>query len=252
MLLFLFAIFSRLVSSWASRNFLVADFFEPDGDCNADLLQLSIIQEVGAGCIDRPLTWLPDGSADNMQSYEILSCESGTSQLQVIFMVYTEKTCTGNGHLITTGNELSSKNCVHDNMLFSCQHEPISLSERWPAVDLFFNNNTCGESAVTVSLRPGCITMGRSMFGWSCNDQNTSLSHETYATPMTCSDGVTSASYSVPTEECLLNNLSPLGYNVDKSSVSTELGYLFQDNSLGKYSRSYYYEWYYVARCAGY
>jgi hypothetical protein len=250
MLFFAFVLSAHLQSTWA-RNFLVADFFEPDGECDSDLLQYSIIQEVGAGCIDRPRARLPDGTVSDMQSYEIMSCENGANQLEVMFKVYSGKECTGKGYMIPSPPQLSSTNCYSKRMRFSCQSEPVSLVELWPAVDIYFNSATCQES---ISTRPGCITIARSMFGWSCNDEKNVMSHEIYETPMMCADGVPSDSYPIPTDVCLSNNFSQPEH-IDKNfseALNNDLFLLIKDPSLAELSHNYYFEGFYSARCTGY
>jgi hypothetical protein len=245
-LFFVFALSAHLHSTWA-RNFLVADFFEPNGECDSELLQLSVIQEVGAGCIDMSLTYLFDEAAEGIHSYEILSCDNGSNEhLAVMVMGYSDKGCTGTQSFFTAGNQLSSTKCYSNHLRFSCQKKPISLLEKWPAVDIYFDNSTCQNSAITVSARPGCISVGRSMVGWSCDKENKWLTYETYDTPTVCADGVPSQSFPVPTEECLTDM-------IHGNQIPGSLIYLFGSLTINDMLQNFeLYEGFYIARCNGY
>ena len=212
-------------------------------------LQPSVFFEVGAGCIDHSLNWMPGSPV--IQSYEVTKCSNLEGHVEVVFRGYQEAACSGTAELFTSGNDIAIDKCYSNSTQLSCQSEPISLTEVWPAIDIYFEDGLCKTSAVTVSLRPGCVSMFENIFALQCNSDGSVMNFETYATSMTCADNVPLNSFSFATEECI-------SYMIGKAHRhGTPLNEFFENTLLslvpvtgGKIKRPY--NGYYMARCNGY
>lgn len=245
------ALFLLMAPLVVARTFLAANIFELDTSCDSDLLQLSILLETGGGCIDHPLAWMP--GADGILSYELESCHNAKDRIVATVTGYQQTKCKGSGQVLRTENEISNNDCYSNTTQFSCETSPMALTDKWPAVDIYFGDDACQSSAVTVSVRPGCITLGSSMFSWECSDDGSTMSVESYETVMTCADGVPSGdAFASPTDQCVTHMIySPLlHWNIPQMFDLPVDEVLIVSSFRHQYRIPY--DGYYIIRCNGF
>ena len=148
-----------------------------------------------------------------------------------------------------TNNGISSK--------FSCQTNPESLVDLWPAVDIYFNDDTCSSSYLTLAVRPGCYHSGQnSGFGAECLADGSLMSLQMFSSSDQCASDVPDNYFVIPAQTCL-----PVKSTISSSAHIASNLFQFTDSKLGLQLRGLddvsnvdemTYSGYYMARCDGY
>lgn len=203
--------------------------------------------------------------ADAVLSFKVLSCSEDDSSdfLGVSIVAYMSAGCAGLGVPYVSSKDIPL-GCHNSNMRASCQSEPVSLEEKWPAVDVYFNDDTCESSTISLTMKPGCVSLGGVGVGWKCHVDTDLMSWQMFDS---CSAAAEPTNFlAVPQNMCL-----PARFEIGQSSNAVValiriLGDVWAGVTKNKLLRgggtsaavdhhskmSAYYEGYYIARCDGY
>lgn len=194
-----------------------------------------------------------------VKSFKILTCNENKDHMLLSLLIYFYPACTGVGIPYASVSDIPVG--CQAGMRFSCDSNPHSLKEKWPAVDIYFDDNKCDKSYLSLAFNPGCYHGGEG-FGLKCSADKKFLSFRMFDDRSACTDD--QASYiSVPTDICLstriqlylnennglnvLNTMRAVGANME--AFKKELRGTAKSNHD---DGSMYFEGYYVARCNGY
>jgi hypothetical protein len=211
-------------------------------------------------CINVPAS----GEVETLKSFKIINCDESltSSHLALSILFYTQSECMGVGIPFTSSTELPS---VCDDSLilptkFSCQNNPQSLAELWPAVSVHFDDNMCTSAALYFAVHPGCIYLGGVGFGMECMNDDTVLAFQMFKDAEACTNNIVDNYLAVPTELCLPVKISLATTTTSNIKIASQLLEHTAAQVLGRQLRRGLeldqavtaYSGYYVAHCNGY
>lgn len=254
-----------------ARNFLVFDQYKKGTTCDGENIESAMAVQVGPGCIDTPM--------QPAKSFKILTCESSesTGYITLSLLLFLDSRCQGVGIPYGAAFDIPSQCNTKRNMKISCTAEPVSMTEKWPAVDISFNDELCGDSFISFAIKPGCIGHGMHGIGFQCENNNKYLSFQMFNS---CIDSEPTNYLTIPVDYCLSALVSlpasttaaitavsalitegarethPATSSIHNSKDLRGAHSLYHshdfDKAVGKQEESMLYEGYFVGRCGGY
>lgn len=184
----------------SATYFVVDEYANPTSCLSKGIVETTVLSEVGV-CIDVGMT-LPE-PLSAVKSFKLDLCENGAEYLSLGISGFTEAGCGGIG-IPYTLNDMVPAGC-HKNAVASCQTDPIALSERWPNVAVFVNDDTCANTLAVLAARPGCNSYqyDSKMYSMSTNCIDPATLHAVvYNDTLDCTGGSILKEVSLPTNTC--------------------------------------------------
>lgn len=149
-------IFPLLVAcKLAAAKYAVMDVFTSNEDCALKSpVQLSLLREVGV-CWNLPEDIPASFPFSTKKSYRIDSCVNDSPFLSSTVSVYDEVDCAGPGTEVNMDNTIPDS-CM-ENMRVSCQDEPVAITNKWPAIEMWLPTTNDGEPDCSPSLHPPVV-----------------------------------------------------------------------------------------------
>jgi len=192
-----------------SRTFLAVDGYSDTASCSSKgTIEATALTEVGV-CFDVAMT-LPS-PLNAVKSFKIDSCANGAEFVSVKVEGFPQAGCSGIA-IPYTFDDVIPAGC-YENALASCQSDPICLSEGWPNMAVYINDDSCTNTVGVVAVKPGCDSYESGSYQYSlstdCSDP-ASLHAVAYEQTLDCSGGAVLKDATVPTDTCKLYGEFPI------------------------------------------
>jgi hypothetical protein len=162
------------------------------------------------------------GAPSQYKSFKMMTCDKNpmSDYLTSTIHLYTQPMCGGVALPYTSMNDIPSGCHVMGGMpmQMSCQNKPMSLTELWPAMDIYLDDETCDGSSLTMAIKPGCFQSGEYGYGMECMAMDTLMALQMFDSVEACAANVPSSYLAIPTDLCL-----PVGMTSNRWDVASKL-----------------------------